>query len=83
MIIFNRILMTVILFFTQQVSLSRWIKGVIVGIVLSIPVGWIMSQLDAFNQTVSYWGAIGTGIICGMLMAYSIRYRTEDEPVRV
>lgn len=77
-IIFDRVFLSVLLYYTVQWRYPRWLKGTIAGIVLSIPLAFVAVHWPFFNLVIGHVGAIGTGIVSGILMAYSI-HSNENE----
>jgi len=71
-IIFNRVFMALVIHFMINSALPKWLRGVLVGLVFSIPLGLVVSGWPFFNALIGNAGAMGTGIISGILMAYSI-----------
>ncbi|MBN1779849.1 hypothetical protein JW948_01880 [bacterium] len=78
MILLDRILMAVLIYYGLRIAWPRWIKGAAVGILLSLPLGYFAVKWPFFTQTSGMGGALLTGIVSGILMAYAIREKEED-----
>lgn len=78
LIIFDRVFMAVALHYSVTMNVSKWLKGIAVGLVFSIPLGVVAASWPFFTPAAAHIGALGTGLISGVLMAYSI-HRNEAE----
>lgn len=78
-IIFDRVFLAVLIYYTVQLQYPRWLKGTVMGTVLSIPLGFVAVRWPFFNLVIGHVGAIGTGIVSGILMAYSIHSQKDEK----
>jgi len=82
LMIFNRVFMAVVLYYCLGISLPKWLKGVLTGLIFSVPLGIVVSQWPFFTPVIAHGGALGTGLISGVLMAYSIHLHEDRSNVQ-
>ncbi|MBN2103922.1 hypothetical protein JW835_07760 [bacterium] len=79
LIIFDRVFMAIVLYYCLGLIFPKWLKGIIAGLIFSVPLGLVASQWPFFTPAIAHCGALGTGLIAGVLMAYFIRLHEPEE----
>ena len=72
LILLDRVAIAVVLYRLMDLKQSKWLKGAAVGLVLSIPIGWVALSWPFFNAISAWVGSLGTGVIIGILISIEI-----------
>jgi hypothetical protein len=82
LILLDRIVIAFILYRLIGFEQPRWLKGAAVGLIMSIPLGLIAMRWPFFNSVSAWVGALGTGLIVGILISVEIeKHQKETSPV--
>lgn len=82
LILLDRIVIAYILYRLIGFKQSGWLKGAVVGLVLSFPLGLAAMSWPFFNSISAWAGALGTGVIVGILIAVEIdKHQKKTGPV--
>ena len=77
-IVINRVVLAVlIVLLAGKWKLVWWVRGVVLGLLLSIPLGYYASQWPFYNDVSGWGGALITGAVTGVLIEFHFR-RMED-----
>lgn len=77
-IILSRTLMGLIIALTARFSIVWWIRGLIVGIVVNIPVGLVVNGFPDFGNWLGFTFMMGTGAVIGVLTELALRHRENE-----
>ena len=72
LILLDRIVIAFILYRLIGSNQPGWLKGSVVGLVLSIPLGLTAMYWPFFSSISAWAGALGTGVIIGILISVEI-----------
>ncbi|NQT26093.1 hypothetical protein HQ585_12105 [candidate division KSB1 bacterium] len=77
-IILSRVLMGLMVSFTKQISIPWWVRGLIVGVVVNIPVGLVMNGFPDFGNGLGFTYMMVTGAIVGVLIELALLHREKE-----
>jgi hypothetical protein len=77
-IILSRTLMGLILALMTRISISWWVRGLAVGIVVNIPFGLVMNGFPDFGNGLGFAYMMATGAIIGVLIELALRHREKE-----
>jgi hypothetical protein len=81
LILLDRVVIAFILYRLIGFEQPRWLKGAAVGMVMSIPLGLVAMNWPFFNAVSAWVGALGTGLIAGILISVEIeKHPAETRP---
>lgn len=73
-IVVDRVLLAVlIVIIAEKWNILWWIRGLALGFVLSLPLGYFASQWPFYNTVSGWGGALVTGVVTGVLIEYHLR----------
>ena len=77
-IILSRTLMGLIIAFVKPIEIPWWMRGLIVGILVNIPVGFVVNGFPDFGNMLGFWTMMITGAIIGVLIELALQHREKE-----
>lgn len=77
-LVLSRGLIGVIIGLIASVKIPWWARGAAVGLVLNIPLGYLVNTWQDFTGGLGFWYMLITGVISGVAVEFTLRHKERE-----